>query len=740
MANKPKAVYAPGELDRVRGKLGELDAEEAMRMARILGGEVGYERTREEDERRKSRAGRIRRETVEMVVGPGQPGALGQTSKRRVDVIGAEEEGPENSPQKEAPSPKKGIRSHREAIDTGDDPSVPIKTSYFERIKMDRYAALPEFDIKSPSQVLVSMLSFFSDPPDYVNPLFVNRRIGDYYRRIEQLVTSTRALLPRNNLKRSGRLKKTSPFVFSILDTIRYWNIERITGDLARIQSHPRTVKVVEFTDILKAVYKPLFILEQLDQEVHIKGSYKLLYKLLYLENPMDAKARYQERIRSALSAFADIRRDVHYLLYPLMMRLISDRWFPYERLFIERRRRFMAFLNVSPQDQIDPADMAARQTEGANAEQSAAGEESAEQEKREGPADQENPATASGEPQEDPNDPEMIERKARRTAQDAEQKSLEQGLAALESLFPKAGWDRLSTFPDLYPYFADTFNLKKGYELIAPTDPLQQVAILMLILEELLFGLRYVSFGTINGADGSPIRVEDYLGSIINNWQRYIDMSFSKEYLPRLIEYCHILENTADSRNSVYARRTLNELHWAKRLYFLPYYHFESLGPPPFQKRDTTPIYGEIRLLRRYLTEVAQGVEQSNFQGGAGAQAPCDGIDNPWEPYNFEIPNPVSIRLDALLGPKKKNNASLIYFTLAVATVLDHLINNENSWAYEGRPGPLFRSVNGEGTMPLFGVETKLDANLIFRQMIKQRERERQRAAENNAKGVFEG
>jgi hypothetical protein len=313
----------------------------------------------------------------------------------------------------------------------------------------------------------------------------------------------------------------------------------------------------------------------------------------------------------------------------------------------------------------------------------------------------------------------------------ETEQKALDRGFSALEMLFPKAGWDRLSTYPDLYPYFVDLFGLKKGYELIAPTDPLQQAAILMHAIGDLFFGLRYIVFGTITGSDGNPSRVDDYLGSIINNWQRYIDLGFEKEYLPRLTEYCHILENVAESRTSVYAKRTLNELHWAKRLYFMPFYKFESLGPPPFQKRDTTAIYSEIRLLRRYLAEVAMGIEQGNRQGGAEAQAPCDGIDNPWEPYNFEVPNSVSIRLDALLGAKKKNNASLIYFTLAVATVLDHLVNNENSWAYEDRTGPLFRSVNGEGIMPLFGVETKIDADLIFKQVMKQKEQERQKAAE---------
>jgi hypothetical protein len=728
MAKKPKAIYAPGELDRTRGKLGYLDANEAKRMAQILGGEVGYERTKEEDERREARSGKIRRETVDVVVGGRRTAGNGRPFRGGMARSGPERE----KARAPALNSKKVSRAPR-GKESADDPRVPFKISYFERIKMDRYAALPEFDIKSPSQLLFSFFSFINDPPDYVNPLFVNKRIGEYYRRIEQLVTSTRALLPRNNKIRSEKLKRTSPFVFSVLDTIRYWNIERISGDMTKIQSHPRSAKVIEFTDILKAVYRPLFILEKLDLDIHIRGSYKLLYKLLYIENPLESKEKYQDHIRNALAAFSQVRQDVHYLLYPLVMKILSDRWFPYEMFFMERRRRFMAFLNVSAGDQINPVDMLVSQAESGDTEKTFSGEGAAS-----GEVPPPENSGAAQEEEEDPNDPEILERKAKQAALEAERKALDRGIAVLEALFPKAGWDRLSTFPDLYPYFVDTFNLKKGYELIAPTDPLLQVAVLMLTLEELLFGLRYVSFGTISGADENPVRVEDYLGNIINNWRRYIELGFNKEYLPRLVEYCGILENSADSRTSVYARRTLNELHWTKRLYFLPLYKFESLGPPPFQKRDTTPIYGEVRLLRRYLSEVAQGIEQGIQQGGAAAQAPCDGIDNPWEPYNFEVPNPVSLRLDVLLGAKKKNNASLIYFTLAVTTVLDYLVNNENSWAYENRPGPLFRSVNGEGIVPLFGVENKLDADHIFRQTIKQKERERQKEAGENTKPLL--
>lgn len=45
MAGRPKEIFNPGELSRTRKNLGDLSPEEAKRMAEILGGEVGIERT-----------------------------------------------------------------------------------------------------------------------------------------------------------------------------------------------------------------------------------------------------------------------------------------------------------------------------------------------------------------------------------------------------------------------------------------------------------------------------------------------------------------------------------------------------------------------------------------------------------------------------------------------------------------------------------------------------------------------
>jgi hypothetical protein len=231
---------------------------------------------------------------------------------------------------------------------------------------------------------------------------------------------------------------------------------------------------------------------------------------------------------------------------------------------------------------------------------------------------------------------------------------------------------------------------------------------------------MRHVNFGTIIGSDGRQIRLAEEMSDIVNNWRLYIEESFLKEYLPRLMEYCRMLENSPEGRTSPYAKKTMNEIHWIRRLCFLPYYKFESVGPPPFTKQDIVPIYTQIRKLRKYLTSVAMGIEQGMHAGGAAAKAPCDGIINPWANYNFQIPNPISRRLNMIIPPERKKNTTLIFFSLSVITVLDYLINNENSWFYTSSSSPLFRSVKDEGIVPIFGVDEKVDTDKIFRNSLK--------------------
>ena len=690
MAKKNNAIYAPGELSNVRNRLGVNDENEAKRMAQLLGGEVGTERAAEDSKKKNDTF-------------------TGKTKRRRIDLAPDEEPGSagKSKQKKSGPYP-------------GDDPSVPAKLSYSERVKIDQYAGQVIFEIKTSLQVLTSIFSFFKEPIDYVNPRFVLIRLNEYYSKLERLVNAARGLFPKNNTKRNNQLKRTSIFVYKLIDTIRSWDIETLSKNISELQAHPRSIRVTDFSDVLRGIYRPLFVFDDLSTE-NIKSAFKLIYKILYIESPMEAKEKYQDIIRNIIASLVDIRKNVHFGLYPLLMKLISDRYIVYERFFIERRRRFIAFLNIAETEQLNSSDLSPQQLESIDTDsiqKNAQEEETSEEEisDDDSEADEE-----SAEPQEDPNDPKVIARKAKEEAEKSERKAMDQGRAAMEVLFPKAGWSKMEDIPDFYPYFANVYSMKHGFELIAPHDPLQQVAVLLHILDDLFIGMRYVNFGMITGPDGVATKVNDEIGDTLNNWRSFIEDSFSRDYLPRLNEYCRLLENSGDARSSPYAKKTLNELHWIKRLYFLPYYKFDSIGPPPFPKSDIVPIYSEARKLRKILTAVALGIEQGTRAGGAAAKAVCRGINNPWEQYNFQVPNPISKRLDLMLPSEKRINTALIFFSLSAVTLLDYLVNNENSWAYgDSRPGPLFRSVNNDGIKPLFGVDEKLDADQLFKESLK--------------------
>jgi hypothetical protein len=674
---KEKAIYAPGELKKVRDRLGDIDGGEAKRMTRILGGEIGIERFKDPPKPSGLLAkGAAKRAAVE---------ADKVFPLRR--VVTAEDAGGVEETKKSSPV----------AADPGDNPALPVRPAYRERIKLDRYAAKAGFEIKTFIQALVSVLSFINPPPDYLNPAFVAKRMNEYYKQIENLVLSTRSLFPRSSRHLTEQLRLASPFACEVLEIIRRWDIEQIASDLTHFQAHPRRVRVQDFAGILKHIYRPLFILELLDTETQITEVYKLLYRHISGSGDPSAHEKHLEKIQIALTALRFIRKDVRFLLYPLLMKLLSDRWLPYELFFSARRNRYLDLIGASEDDRILPADFTRPVKVLAS-----------EEEKKEENASK------------DAEKPGETQRKPITAMEERERKALGKGLQTMEILFPKAGWDRLSEYPDLYPYFREVFSLKKEYALISPSDPLFQIAVLARVLEEFIYGLRYAAFASYTSPDGTPGNAGDMLTPILNNWQYIVENSFEREYLPRLTEYCRVLENTAESSTSVYARRLLNELYWLRRLYFFPYYKFESAGPPPFSRQEITPLYVEIRKLRKVLTAVAAGIEQGFMAGGVEVKAHCDGIDNPWEYYEFQVPNPLSKRLDALLSGKKRNNAALIFFTLSTVVVLDNLINNEESWAYAGPVGPFFRSLNGEGVIPTPGVDVNVDAEELFKQSLK--------------------
>lgn len=662
-----KAVYEPGELDKVKKRLGDIDAQEAKRMQKLLGGEIGEERSIS------SSVGNGRTGNDKNAAGKGA-GSGSAKPKRLIEIAPQPEENGEAS---------RGLQRFRRQG----------QISYTERVKMDICCGNKEYGIKTPWQVFVSRLSFFKPPPDRVSPWFVKNTLNDYYMKLENLVTATRLVFPRNNSDLGRKIMTASKTAYKILNTLRQWKLDVIVSEISKVQSRPRNVFVRDFETMLRKIYGPLYVMERLDAEKDVKWAFSILYDIAVKENFRETKM-LQNKIAEAVYSYRYVAEDIHRLMYPLLMKTISLYYQDYELFFYENSENYKAFLGLSEADQIEP-DAQTDNTQSDDMEE--------DQYK-----DYEAPEVDSLSNVEDGETPQNPEEKAAVS----ELKALNRSMKMLETLFPKAPWDKFGSFPDFYPYFADVLELKKNAELIAPEDPAQLALILSQVIEELLYGFRYIRFeGALNA--------EDALGSIVEKWHNAILEGFEKNYIPRIAEYAHYFEHSGQNRTSTYAGNLATDIHWIRRYYFFPHYSFLPPTAPSFLKKDVVALYPLAHTLRKNLTVCASLIEAANRAGGAVSGIDIPGIENPWDAYNFEVANPLSKRLDMLLGKTQRNNMSLIFFTLAVATVFDNYLCDKNSVAYKADNEILFRHAEQEKMKPVFWVEKQNNTFEIFKKSV---------------------
>jgi hypothetical protein len=181
----------------------------------------------------------------------------------------------------------------------------------------------------------------------------------------------------------------------------------------------------------------------------------------------------------------------------------------------------------------------------------------------------------------------------------------------------------------------------------------------------------------------------------IISNWGVTLNNGYERQYIPRVSEYARHAQEAHGSRSSQYATKLINDINWIKRYCFFPYYKFSSLTAPSIQKKDIAPLYPIVRHLLVELSKIAVNIEKTTKGQDPQARPSIPGINNPWDAYIFEIPSAISRHMDMLFPKEKRNNLSLIMFTASVTSVLDYLMNNQNSWAYSIETEEIFRDTD---------------------------------------------
>ena len=674
MAGRPPKRYEPGELDRTKQRLGDLSPEEARRMAKLLGGEVGIEKSSAEIDEKYRKIGELNRRRSDRFVPP--------AAKRS-----------------ERPATPPAVRGHRPKAHE----EMQAGTGYFDRLRMDLLASRPEHQIKTRPSAFAAFFSFAVKIRDFVNPHFLLDADERFFKTIENLVLSTRQLLVRYSKSPHSLLH--IPYYEQLLGVIRDWDLEALNEEITRLQLHPKRVLIGECKELCRLVFRPIVRLMLLDPNYHIAQALKHIYDVDLASLPKNSpdaaklKLAYTMGRDMILRTFIDLKQH----LYPLLMKLASVKFRAYSDFFTDQHEEILALLSLDASDLIPPKQR----------------EEVVSQ-----PRGEKEPDDISPESKEAEATPSADEATAEEGSAESEERAerpdlpegVERGLELLDELFPQAGFKRVVEFPDLYPYFQPLLKLPRGVELISPEDPLQQVVVFIACLQEILYGFRSIKFNNIGDESAGWIATAERIESLTGNWHLFLDEIIGKNYISSLFEYCRQAEHGVSSlRGSDYLAKIESQLTWIKRRFFIPRLPGKLIkGLRPNVASDLPRLPQTVHDMRALLERIIDDVKGGRLQS----------MENPWDDFQFAVESYLSKRLRLVLSrraspeeflEKRVSNVSLVFHSLLIVRALDYLINDEESFypsAYEEMGTPLFRT--NESGDPLYNVAVEDTFKLI--------------------------
>ncbi len=541
MSKRPKEIFEPGELFNTKRNIGEISPQEAKKMAEILGGEIGIERTDEHiNNRYKEFAEQNRRKQDSRLLYQSKPS--------------------ERMHRPHTVQPPRVLKTK---------PVERVKQSYLQRIKLSLTAYHSSYHIKSVSNVFAAFLSFLPGYKNKINPFFIKTLHSVIYKHIEQLTLSARILY--GGIENKDIFSRKDPYSWMIIKTIMEWDIEAIEQEIARLKTFSRTVSVEACSTFVQKVYAPIILLSKVDTGRDIKNALEYLYNQSIAGLPLRHVkiTKLRKRYILALGEIEIIFTQVKYNLYPLMLLLISPKAYSYHDMLKYQGKKILSFLEINPADLVTYKAVKQAETE-------------IKKEKAESDQQERN---------EDVNNKEPVDI------------GITQGLFFLESLFPGTGWLKLKNKPDMFPALQHLLDLSPDLALITPDDILQKVVILTAVLKELFFGFRSIEYGFIRDEKGTAREVKDIMESITDNWYLFLTTLIEKNYITSLTEYCRQLERDGSFINSDYAQRMKADLLWVRKKYIFPHLYLDT--PKIMQPRITLSVpklYKTTRILKDVL------------------------------------------------------------------------------------------------------------------------------------------
>ncbi len=661
--NQPKkstSFLEPGTLDKTRKNIGAIDPDEARRMTKILGGEILQEKSAPIDPKTlpqsRNRGGYIHRP------------AKGTTGNNAA--------APQKSPLASLTEPDKGSTRGGGLPD--------IKNS--ELIQIEKLLMSQDYKIKPNYGVFNFIRYFRKNGTELVRREFVEQDLQDYLSYLQGFMTSMKSLIQISPDVYKKMIQSEDAERFQFLRTVANWtmkNVRSLSDDLMRDSN---SVTVTDLIPIVREIYRMVLKVYYLGEN-RIPGILKDIYNDLARYGDSDRK-KLTAISKDALTQWVHIYSDVIKGLYPLLMRMCSNTYETFPLFFTAKASNILTFIGMTKFEVLMPKKKISQ------------------------PELEDEEAT-------DDSEPEPTQEEIQEAAEQASRMSIVRaGMKLLDQLFPDAGFTKLESMPDLYPYFQPLYQFRDGFNLLDPQNPMQITVVLLRISEDLFQACRNVQFTEDVGMDGKS---EDSLGKTLSEWSLYRETLFEKNYCEKLVNFANEQYSKSDFKNSLFGKKLLTSLLWQTKYNFLPHFKFQQLLlEKPGNESQYRPMCLRVSFLRDFLAGISR-----NIDSAAATKGDVLGLKNPWQRYEFDIPNIVSKRMDVLLSAKKPanetnaTNANLVKYALCVVAVLDWWVNDPESPAYSTDAMRIYRVSDADGGIQ-FSAPLRSDQNKLFAERIK--------------------
>lgn len=666
--NKPKAIYEPGELERTRKNLGEISQEEAIKLTKILGGEIGVEKTPLYDDPKikKTRTYAHRGDKIKTIQKNVSTTTVQNTKERETSIASREV--------------------------TFKLPNITSK----EKSLMDKLMISNEYRIKNQYGFFTYLFLLAKGNTDILANHFIEVTLNNHLQHLQIFSKSIKKLIDASSDIYKISINQEEQTYFKILRFFNNWNLTEIKDLYYSLEKKSNDVNILAMVPFIKKIYR-LLLPAYFFGETNLTELFKTAYNEISATSTV-AKETLLKYAQNTASEWLYINGQIIKGLYPLLMRMCSSEFCDYNTFFTRKISNILKFLELTKYDLFLPEKIKPNISK------------------------QHFVKVEDSENTENEKMAENLQDEAKKESANA---IVKRGLELLDKMFPHSGWLKLEQHPDMYPYFQPIYNFKDGFNLISPENPLQVTIILLRIIEDFFQGCRNIRFSIDKEPDFASYN--DNLHEIFSEWSLYRESLFDKTYSSELKDYVNHLDTQSDFARSPYAKKKLCILQWQAKFSFLPNLSFELVFmEKPNNDSGYIPLPKRTKYLQQIFSTLISRIDDylaaKTEPITEGEDFPDFGATNIMDHYRFDVPNSVSKRLHYFLGSKKSRhstNLNLLKYALCVISVLHWWINDESSPAYSTPNSLPFRT--GPNGKPIFSVPLIETSNEMFLKTIKQ-------------------